>query len=761
MADKESEIRSVEKDLEILYNFKSVVQKIRSGDLSVKSKDIFEGYEKAVLVAAEENEKSVAAIFDELMRPIKESLTEKITEAAAAGPVTLPKGLEGLFDEGMLKEFNAVIAQIAKNKAEIQKLGTGGTKTSKSKPAAEPVEEDSLITRLKAEAIAGLEASKLALSDADKKKYAEIIRNASEIKVKRNGLKCEISVAGMDVTPSFGMTGRVGGLSSATKNGLPSSYGNLTKEDVLDLITIGEKKTRTLKTKSKAAAEKAGKKEAEIKKKTAARLMQLQTDNENLQNTAADTFKQMVAGMDGRVLFEALALNNKKGRDLLKLISPDTAKENGGLQDRLREDTLKACIWDKNVWSLYQEKDGRCFYDSLPEKIRPVTEVNDTVVDFMTNSELTKKEADKVIDKIAGNLLPREIAEEMFVKSVFSYGMGLSYRAQFKPENFENMNKVLEPFGYRVSMRSFTARRSCPEGAQVVSKAVLDEMHQKHTPALNKELALLYQMGALLADNKDYQFNRILEAKNKRLYEQFALLYYDARANKGADYISQWTDFVQDKENRKIALEVYNEFHKNYDNENTERRMIGELVYGRSGFKDAPLADNSIHHFWERKLAGVIEAVKDIVQKGSLFNAKRWLSTTARWHPADKDRHKLAHLLDTREIYLYKRGDKYHTGAISGIREGDEVLVPILEIADEKGNFHRAIDENTLLVSSTGATIQRPKVPGQRETENILSQNAAAYLMRATTEKAPPSSVKNKLRQSAVSMPYHSAGTVR
>ena len=113
MADKESEIRSVEKDLEILYNFKSVVQKIRSGDLSVKSKDIFEGYEKAVLVAAEENEKSVAAIFDELMRPIKESLTEKITEAAAAGPVTLPKGLEGLFDEGMLKEFNAVIAQIA------------------------------------------------------------------------------------------------------------------------------------------------------------------------------------------------------------------------------------------------------------------------------------------------------------------------------------------------------------------------------------------------------------------------------------------------------------------------------------------------------------------------------------------------------------------------------------------------------------------------------------------------------------------------
>ena len=260
MAAEENEIRSYAEDFEILYNLKSLVQKQRSGDLSVKSKDVFDGYKKAVLIAAEETGKTEAEIFDELMSPIRKKLEESVTETAVASPIALPKGLEGLFDEAKLKALNEIIKKVAQNQAEEQKINAGGNKTAKSKTAAEPIEEDSLMTRLKAEAIAGLDAAKLALSEADKKKYAEIIRNASELKVKRIGLKCEISFPEMNVTPSFNMTGKVGALSQTVKNGQPSSYGNLSAENVSEPITIGEKKTKTIKTKSKTAAEASPKK---------------------------------------------------------------------------------------------------------------------------------------------------------------------------------------------------------------------------------------------------------------------------------------------------------------------------------------------------------------------------------------------------------------------------------------------------------------------------------------------------------------------
>ena len=178
-----------------------------------------------------------------------------------------------------------------------------------------------------------------------------------------------------------------------------------------------------------------------------------------------------------------------------------------------------------------------------------------------------------------------------------------------------------------------------------------------------------------------------------------------------------WERFVGNAENLKIARQVYETLHTMTDNKDAESKMIQAMINGNSGLENIPLANGSMHHNMERKYAGLFETVQSIKEYGSIFNADDLLAATLSAHPADQDPHRLAHLFDIKETYIYMHDGKYKKGPISGIKKGDVVFAPVVEIK-RNGRFEPAISQGAFLVTSHAGIIPAPEVYEKNRTSS-------------------------------------------
>lgn len=695
MTINDAQTKSYVDELQILYSLKTLVGQYRSDAAKAKVSNIFSSYDKAVDIAASVVNKPRAQIFDEVMRPLKSTIIANLSADLFQKPLTLPTEIAGLADAAKLKSLNDSIAK-------IQKL-----KTRLDRPKTVKNADSPLVTMLKAEFAAGIIRNKN-LSDAQKQTAMKQLEQAKEIKFSRDGIKCQIAIDGVNETVKSMIA-----VSGGELGGPSSRYGELDRNAVKELSQV--KRSKTFATGLSASA-----------KQHKAQLQNTANLKEEAASLSAEAYTaaaEFVYSLDSAALYQIMAGKNKQGKTLLKTLIP--AKQTGALQDNLRAQLMEEVIWDKNVWSLYQENSGRSYYKELPEKIRPSGAVNEVVNHFMTEQQNTVDNRKQAIVKIAGTLLPYEIAQDLFVQSVFSYGMALAYNAKFSMENFARMNNVLQPLGYHINLRKMKAEQECLQGAQRVSKSILEHMHTKGAKTTkNKTIALMYQLGKVLSEDPKRDLSKPLNSSDLApIYANFSSLFYGAKESgnlASSQFLPQWRNFTQDKENLASAVKIFDHFQKESRSPEQVAKWERNLRLGKYIEEEGAVIKNDGHHNIERKYGGLFANSEE------LFNKSINITSTISFHPADYDPHREAHKLDTREVYIYQHDDKFKKGAISGIRKDDVVFVPELNVLGKDGKFSPVIAANTLLVTSRGLVVAEPKVPGRIQRTNLLDFSARA-----------------------------------
>ena len=120
------------------------------------------------------------------------------------------------------------------------------------------------------------------------------------------------------------------------------------------------------------------------------------------------------------------------------------------------------------------------------------------------------------------------------------------------------------------------------------------------------------------------------------------------------------------------------------------------------------------HHVIERKYGGLFD------DYNRLYNNEDNVASTASFHPCDDDPHRLAHLFDTKEVYFtFVDGIYQKHNSIKTIKKGSTLAIPFLEIKGKDGNFHPAIESNTLLITSQGERFTQPFVAGSGLRTNL------------------------------------------
>lgn len=701
MEQNEAQLKPYAEELEILYNLKSIVRRYRENDSTLKNASVFSGYAAAAGIAAAVEHKQRSQIFDELMRPLKAEIIKNLSSSLFQQPLTFPQELAGIADAAKLKSLNDTIAKIQKLKSRLDNRPQAGK------------EDSPVVMQLKDEIKAGITRSKK-LTEAEKQQQIKLLEQASEIKVRRDGIKCHIMVDGFKepIQTIIAVTG-------TELNGALSRYGMLRRETVKELSLIKRSKSFATGIAASAKQQKACQQNTENLKEEALKLKE----------EAHSAAQNLVYGLNSEMLYDALRYNGK-GKLLLKTLTP--GKTAPALQDSLRGQLLDAVVWDKNIWSLYQEEGGRSYYKDLADKIRPSTAVDKIVSKFMTRHNNTPETRKQAVADVAGTLLPYEVAQDMFVQGVFSYGMALNYADRFSDAKFMQMNGVLHHFGYHISLNKVKAQQECLQGAQKVSKAILNHMHLRGSKsAKNKTIALMYRLGEVLHNNPKGSLSPLDSKQIGDIYVCFGHLFYNAPENMSrADgkYHNQWNTFVSDKENRTNAVRLYIHLQEESRSSAQVARWIQNLAAGSYISEEGGVTKQDGHHITERKYGGIF------IDNESLFNNCDNIASTISFHPVDADPHREAHKLDTRENYLYQHNGQYKNGAISGIRKGDDVYIPVLNVADRAGRFHPAIARDTLVITSRGLTIPEPNVPG-RSRGNSLARFIENGMIQSTAVK--------------------------
>lgn len=731
MSNETPKIYSDSEQLEILYSLKKNTQLYRSGTLFNTFAAILQNYSKAVdiFVANSEGNETRRQIFDRLMRPMKRLLAEEAAKKTGIGSSEIPAEFLPLFDKGKLEELKTAVAELEKNKREERELNSPAKKKAPVKKSA-PKEKEDLFFNLRKVVVDYLNSPECEYSKSEKRNYLKIAEKALKLNIipKGDNVSFSISIEGIPEVKMY-VDGKGISYSKRLKT---SSYPFLTpflvnppeekekkKAKIPELLKLLKKKgsiplESSLETSRKNAEKKAlqdaeAAVTAEEEKKK--RLKELPEERKELQAELDKAFVEVLASIDGKALFEILTSDNPKTKPFFSLLQ----SADGKLQDELYKNTVDACVYDPAVWSLYKENDKegchdkRSYFDKLAdkaaEKIHQNEELNENLLKIMEGRNLTFEECNKIIDRLAGVNMPREIAQKHFLQKVFEWGMSMYGREEFSPARFDKMNEIMKPFGYRIAMRAFVAERECSEARQI-SDAVLTDM-KKSKSFRNKELALLYHIGQAIAGGK-CELDRYNRGRHNE-YERFAELYYGIPEERAATHqgcLAGWESFVKDPSKLRTASNVYNALHSLTPDKAAEEKMIADMIKGSSGLEDnLPLASGSMHHTEERRFAGLFETLEKIIKRGSAFNAKGSLAGTITAHPADDDPHYKAHLFDMKELYLYMRDGRYHKGSISGIKKGDIVFAPVVEVADASGNFAPAISRGTFLVTSQRGAI--------------------------------------------------------
>lgn len=729
MSDYTIPVRSDSEEVKILYNLKTATAKYRKERDPKVLPGLLSEFEAAAEIAAAD-EDGLKKIFAAVTMHAKDDIIANLEEKAFSRKWNKDKTLCKIIRDEDREAVNALVDHAAELEKQAQSLhkklkalesSANMPKSTAAKTAAkktQTAEDSEFVKQLKAEAAAAVAKNKK-LSDAEKKERLALIERTPAIKVKFKAPKCSIiyddKAEAAETMVAIGLT----------MDGKFSRYAQITKESLAEFAKISAKgkefKTALGQEQKSAgdAVKKAAKKAEAEEEKRRRQIEELTRQTEELaqEQTAAksqisEAVKKMIKNMDGRATFRLLA-QPETAKALISYLTGKTAEP--GLCGTVRDNLAAAACGNRPVWSLFmEEKDtGKNNTDSYYQKkihaVRPQTDVNQSAKLFAERGQTDAKRCEVEIIKLAGTTLPKEAAQDLFLQGMFNYGMAMAYREKFSPEKFEQMNKVLDMYGYKIRLLPLKAEQAAPKGSQEFSKLILDDMHNLgHKAQKSKKLALMHELGKIFRQNPDKDLSDVnSSAETRALYSAFCSIYFnDSKPSLLAPaYKRQWETFLKDKSNRQEFQKTYQYFSSNAADEKQLNTWIKRLAAGSYISDESSLVQQSTHHIRYRRYAGVVKGGRE------MFNAKDNLAETLCLHPADYDPHKETHKFDAKELYLIKRGEEYITCAVSAIKEGDIVYMTEVCKKGSDGKYQPIIEPDTLLITQN-CTIKEPYVPG-------------------------------------------------
>ncbi len=686
------------KKLDILYNLKKVVRDYRLK----KHRDIaaiFSAYEEASPIAAEQLHNSEQDIFASLTQSAKDDLYEGLPKDIRDIPTKVPTELLSMFDKSKVETFSKKLKDL---QTALRNYSQAPQSDAPKDDNIEKVQEPTLVSELRAEFIEGVK-KKSKLSAEEKNKLIELANNTDNIKVLHKNSGFYISVDGVD--PKMLRT-------VLAMDGYPdvkgvSAFGQLSRESAKTIKEIAEGRSKAYKTSKKLQSNKEAndeQKQNNSKKRLAKKVL-------DKQGEVIDAFAELAESINPKALYQALALDDDLGKKLLAFLHPKN-KQNAVMQDDLRAKILDAVIWDNNLWGLYKEQNNdndshsnSSYYKKLIAKLTKEEKVGEKVGKFMADKDKRNRDTDKcyndVIAEIAGVSLPTDLAKDAFLEGVYAYGMGnTGYTDKFTMEKFDQMNEVLDDFGYQIRLEEIAVEKENHKGSMEVSATVLQDM-QAIKAMQNKTIALMYRWGELLAENSKLDISsRLSSAQANKLYSDFCNIGYKKE---------DWKEFASDKVNRDIARDIYNHFHESARSPEMLVEWLDNLAKGKYANDNC-----SSDHVYERKYAGLFN-------NSRIFNARDNITVSMCIHPADTDVHKdEKNKFDMREVYLCKRNGKYITvSSVDNIKQGDILCVPVAYKKSKDGKYAKVIAPGTLLVTSQGLTAKDPMVASFNEQRSI------------------------------------------
>ncbi len=728
-------------EVNILYNLKDLVRRYRTGEANGKLvEQIFKAYVQALPVAAQANKQSISEILTDTVRSSKDYLTT-LLEGINVEQIKLSPQIVDMASPQTITDFNNIRQKISsidktlKEKQEqLKNIGkTSPVKTVKKQTSSDTkLQDDEIVSSIKEE----IKAIIIKKHEGDKA-MLKALDTCESIGVSRNRSSYTFTVG----TYEFKTSLAVEGTCFSNENGhidksIKSRYRKITDEAFKELSEV--KKSKSFATaigkvagkQAKAIAQKAKNDKAKEEKLAQERealtkeISQLIREREDVVGTLKKTVQSIIKNLDNYKLFEALALSNSAGKSLLKTLLP---KQNtDGCQDKLRNMVFDGAIYSPDVWHLYETPENKMqsyYQRRIAEAvgINRRTEISSLVKGFMSDYNDKSSNQDAVINQIAGTSLPREIAKDIFLQEVFSQGMALANKDKFFKNQFLVMNQIMAKHGYRISFKYITTEKECPEGAREVSGDILDDMRKKGgcKNKKNKQIALLAGIGKAckLGPKAD-------KSLMNEIYNSFVDCYFDG--NKKIDYRLEWKKFAQ--ENKEQAKRLYQHLEANAPSPKHLDKWIESLSRGDYISGKNTVQKQTDHHVVERKYGGLFDNCN------SLYNNEDNVASTISFHPSDNDPHRLAHLFDTKEVYFTFADGRYQKhNSIKTVRKESTLAIPFLEIKGKDGNFHPAIESNTLLITSQGETFTQPFVAGSGLRTNLSNR----------CSKTPPSNGGN------------------
>ena len=564
-------------------------------------------------------------------------------------------------------------------------------------------------------------------SDEDKKTMLDVLNTTTEITYTRKKSQITYSFSGYEIA-GFVADGNVDMRNRAGQK-IYSSGEQFDKEFAKGLKSRGKVKTAYGETAKQAvdSAKKEDKKQTIIKKQVAEidkQLSQLETEKQA-------QFEKMIKSVSPAFLIADMV--NPNGI-MSGLTDKDTWED-------ARENLIEIIYSDKAVWSAYMPQKENAYnnqmtrFDAEVEKVFSRHNERDKLIkagrafyyEFEKLATDDKKQfnADKLDDEMLKKIfqksvmmigadLPLGVKQEVVRQEIFRQALTRDGYIGFDMKKFQMMNRLLMLDGMKIEFQEKKIEKKLQtDSARSFSVEILADMRkgnalqQKH-----KTEAFLYYLGKAREEYKgknlnDTERNPIANV----LFAGFSEFFY-GQTSSNPRMKSLWTKFINDSHNLKQADAMYQMFHKIRVPGVRVEKMIQKLASG-SGINDEnSLVQQSKHHLMYRRFAGFYDDNLDRLKK--LFNAPEHVIDTVAVHPALKDMHRdVEHRFDMGEEYLYQRENgQIVFGAYSSGKVGDTLLVPVVCVKNDKGQFEPLMKENMLLVSSFGK-VETPHIPDQ------------------------------------------------
>ena len=628
-------------------------------------------------------------------------------------------------DKKTLEDMAALLKEGQKLQQRKEKLEQKSQNTEVA-PAASSAKDSPEAQLFKAE-ITRLIQRTNKYSDEDKKTMLDALNTTQEITYTRKKSQITYSFSGYEIA-GFVADGNVDMRNRAGQK-IYSSGEQFDKEFAKGLKSRGKVKTAYGETAKQAvdSAKKEDKKQTIIKKQVAEidkQLSQLETEKQA-------QFEKMIKSVSPVFLIADMV--NPNGI-MSGLTDKDTWED-------VRENLVETIYSDKAVWSAYMPQKDNAYnnqmtrFDAEVEKVFSRHNERDKLIkagrafyyEFEKLATDDKKQfnADKLDDEMLKKIfqksvmmigadLPLGVKQEVVRQEIFRQALTRDGYIGFDMKKFQMMNRLLMLDGMKIEFQEKKIEKKLQtDSARSFSVEILADMRkgnalqQKH-----KTEAFLYYLGKAREEYPGKNFNDT--EKNtvvKALFCGFSEFFY-GQYTSNPRMKSLWTKFINDPHNLKQADAMYQMFHKVRVPGVRVEKMIQKLASG-SGINDEnSLVQQSKHHLMYRRFAGFYDDNLDRLKK--LFNAPEHVIDTVAIHPALKDMHRdVEHRFDMGEEYLYQRENgQIVFGAYSSGKVGDTLLVPVVCVKNDKGQFEPLMKENMLLVSSFGK-VEAPHIPDQ------------------------------------------------